>query len=276
MVGNQIAKSDRRQSVGWVGEQKQQVRELWPTKQKEESVWGRWKNRSMRMVGNRTANSDRRESLGQVGLQEWEDGGTLDSKLRQKRQCGLGGRIGVGGWWETGQQTQIEERVLGRWAYRSGRMVGHCAANIDRRESFGQVGLGVGGRRNTGQQIQIEEKVLGSMSGRSRRMVGNWTANSDRRGSIVQEGEQEEEDGGKLSERRESVGYVGEQEQEDGGTLDNKLRQKRECWLGGRIGVAGWWDTGQQTPIEEKVLGSMGGRSRRMVGNWTANSDRRE
>ncbi len=40
--------------------------------------------------------------------------------------------------------------------------------------------------------------------------------------------------------------------------------------------VAGWWDTGQQTQIEEKVLGSMGGRSRRMVGNWTANSDRRE
>jgi len=40
--------------------------------------------------------------------------------------------------------------------------------------------------------------------------------------------------------------------------------------------VGGWWDTGQQTQIEEKVLGSMGGRSRRMVGKWTANLDRRE
>jgi hypothetical protein len=42
------------------------------------------------------------------------------------------------------------------------------------------------------------------------------------------------------------------------------------------LGVGGWWDTGQLFQIEERVWSRWEKRRRRMVGNWTANSDRRE
>ncbi len=47
-----------------------------------------------------------------IGVGGWWD---MDSKNIKKRVYGVGERIGVEGWWETRQQTQIEERVLGRW-----------------------------------------------------------------------------------------------------------------------------------------------------------------
>jgi hypothetical protein len=65
---------------------------------------------------------------GRKGVGGWWD---MDSKNRKKRVYGEGGRIGEGGWctilfpWETRQRTQIEERVLDRRENRSGRMVGN-------------------------------------------------------------------------------------------------------------------------------------------------------
>ncbi len=89
MVGNWTVNLDRRGSVVQEGEQ-------------ELEVGGHW-----------TANLDRRESVGYVGEYEQEDGGKLDSKLRWKSKCWVGGRIEVGGWLEN-------------WT-----------ANLDRRESVG-------------------------------------------------------------------------------------------------------------------------------------------
>ncbi len=59
-------------------------------------------------------------------------------------------------------------------------------------------------------------------------------------------------------------------------TRQNTQIEERVYGVGERIEVGGWWDTGQQTQMEERVLGMWENRSRRMVGNWTANLDRRE
>ncbi len=191
------------------------------------------------MVEHWTTNSDRRENVGQHGWEEQEDGGKLDSKLRQKRES-------------VGQLGEQEQDDVG---------------TLDSKHRQNRV-CWVGGTR-------------------SRRMVGHWTANLDRRESVEWVGEKEQEDGGTWTakiERREFMGKVGEQEKEDGapssshGKLDSELRQKRECWIGGRIGVEGWWETRQHTQIQQKreCMGQVREQKQENGGTWTAKIERRE